>query len=605
MMTWSSANWAAGIDKVEPPFWWSGMQHPQLQLLIHGDNIAHLDVHTAHQDLIILYTHRGPSNNYLFVDLDLSQASPGIYVLDLIDGEEIIEQITYELKKRSGDLFSKKGFDSSDVLYLITPDRFANGDPANDEVAGLREGLNRSEPYGRHGGDIRGIINHLDYIKDLGFTAIWLNPVLENDQDQWSYHGYATTDYYKVDPRFGSNEEYLELSRRAEAMGIKLIMDMIENHCGSRHWWMEDFPFPDWVNFQDMPYQGTNHRKSTLHDPYVSKIDRTLMTDGWFVPAMPDLNQRNPFMAQYLIQNSIWWIEYARLSGIRQDTYSYPDRDFMSEWTCRIMQEYPYFNIVAEEWTENIPTIAYWLKDKVNHDGYTSCLPSAMDFPLNAVLAKSMMEEEGWNTGFRRIYEILANDFLYPHPEDLVIFPDNHDMSRIFTQVNENINAFKMSVTFIATMRGTPQFYYGTEILMNNPGTTSHGVIRSDFPGGWPGDEVNAFTGKGMHEKALETQQFFQKILTWRKNASALHHGKLMHFIPEEGIYVYFRYSDDHKVMVILNKNTDPFRLGLDRFKEILGEASQGTDILTGKALSLVNEIELPADPVFIIDINP
>ncbi len=594
---------AQEVHKIEPPFWWAGMKSSHLQLMVYGKEIAALQAAIDYNGLSIEKIERAESNSYLFIDLQLAvDIRPGKFNIRFTDGTRLVNTYTYELKARATGSAQRKGFDNTDVLYLITPDRFANGSPANDSIGGLREGYNRSADFGRHGGDIAGIRQHLDYIKDMGFTAIWLNPVLENDQPKWSYHGYATTDYYKVDSRFGSNEEYVDLSKQAKANDIGMIMDIIVNHCGSEHPWMKDPPFGNWFNGQDQPYQQTNHRKSTLLDPYVSSHDRAIMAQGWFVPAMPDLNQRNAFLSTYLIQNSIWWIEYADLAGIRQDTYSYPFREFMTDWTCAIMEEYPYFNIVGEEWVENAAIISYWQQGKVNKDGYRSCLPSLMDFPMTFALHKALTEEEGWSEGLMRLYENLANDFLYADPNALVIFPDNHDMSRIFTQLNEDVTAFKMAMAYMLTMRGIPQLYYGTEVLMSHTGTDSHGVIRSDFPGGWPGDAVNAFTGQGLSADALDAQGFLKKLLQWRKGARAVHFGRLMHFEPQNGVYVYFRYLHGQAIMVVLNKNTAPVELPLDRFAERLAGYQKGKDVLTGRYWPLADRMRLENRGVLVLE---
>ena len=542
------------VDRVEPPFWWAGMQNNALQLLVYGNNIGQLTPEIDYRGVKVKSVDKADNDNYLFINLELSSnVEPGTFDIDFKEGSYTLAKSSYELKARKPGSADRKGFDNSDVLYLITPDRFANGTTENDVVEGMREGYNRVAPYGRHGGDVKGIMDHLDYIKDMGFTSIWLNPILENDQPKWSYHGYATTDYYKVDPRFGSNESYVELSKRATDMGIGMIMDIIVNHCGHKHWWMDDLPFDDWINYQAVGYKNTNHRKTTLVDPYTSKSDRKIMTNGWFVEEMPDLNQNNPYMSIYLIQNTIWWIEYADLTGIRQDTYSYPFRDFMTDWTCAIMNEYPNMNIVGEEWVENPAIIAYWQQGKVNHDGYTSCLPSLMDFPLCFTVHKAMKEEEKWGEGLVRMYEMLGNDFLYADPSKLVIFPDNHDMSRSFTEINEDYDLYKMAIGYFLTTRGIPQIYYGTEILMSNPGTESHGIIRSDFPGGWGGDTINAFTQEGLAPAQIEAQNWMKKILNWRKGSSVVHFGKMMHYEPLNGVYVYFRYDDDNTVMVVMN----------------------------------------------------
>ena len=564
------------IKTVEPPFWWAGMVNQELQLLIHGDQIGELNAKTSTSGIEILDTHKAESPDYLFVDIKISKdIIPQTVQIEFHESQRLVQTIEYELKQRKKGSANRIGFNSSDVLYLITPDRFANGNPSNDELANLKEGLNREGEYGRHGGDLQGIIQHLDYIESMGFSSIWLNPVLTNDQAESSYHGYSTTDYYHIDPRFGTNEEYVKMTRLAAEKGIGVIMDIIVNHCGSEHWWMADPPFKDWINHYEKDYRQTNHRKSTLVDPYASSSDRSLMTEGWFVPTMPDLNQRNPFMSTYLIQNSIWWIEYADLHGIRQDTYSYPFRDFMTDWTCAIQTEYPNFTIVGEEWVENPAIIAYWQEGKLNHDGYTSCLGSLMDFPLNATLNQALKEKEGWGSGLIRLYEMLGNDFLYADPAALVIFADNHDMSRIYTQLNEDYDLFKMAMSVLMTMRGTPQVYYGTELLMSHKGTTSHGAIRSDFPGGWDGDLKSGFTGEGLPSQALEAQQWLSQLIKWRNNVPVIHTGKLMHFVPQDGLYTYFRYDDNMAVMVILNKSTNSAEVDLSRFQELLKNYSK------------------------------
>jgi len=593
------------IEKVEPPFWWSGMANPQLQLMVYGKDISSLEPQIKSSDIQILEVHHTDSENYLFIDLTISSATKnGYFDLEFYQDNELREKINYELKARKTDSKNRNGFDNSDLLYLITPDRFSNGDPSNDELESMREGLNRNEPFGRHGGDIQGIVDHLDYFKDMGYTALWLNPILENDQEKWSYHGYSTTDYYKVDSRFGSNEDYLSLSRKANEKGIGLIMDIIVNHCGSHHWWMKDPPFENWINNQSGDYQETNHRKTTLLDPYASKEDRRIMTEGWFVPAMPDLNQRNKFMSTYLIQNSIWWIEYADLAGIRQDTYSYPFREFMTEWTCAIKNEYPNFNIVGEEWVDNASIISYWQENKINKDGYSSCLPSLMDFPTTFALHKALNEKESWGEGWIKLYENLANDYLYSNPDNLVIFGDNHDMSRIYTQLEENYDLYKMALSYLLTMRGIPQIYYGTEILMSNKGTDSHGVIRSDFPGGWEGDSTSVLLRKNLNAKQLKALAFNKNLNHWRKMKDVIHTGKVLHFVPKDKVYTYFRYNKEEKIMVILNKNIEKYTLDLNRFREILDANSNGKDVLSNEILELNSTIELEPMRSYILELR-
>jgi len=592
------------IERVEPPFWWTGMNNTTLQIMLYGQNIAFDKPEINYEGVSIEKTITVENNNYIFLYLNISEnAQPGILNIQLknINGQ-ITERLDYELKERKKDASLIQGYDNSDVMCLITPDRFANGDPSNDDIEGMLESPSRTDKWGRHGGDLRGMINNLDYFSDIGYTAIWLNPLLENDQDQWSYHGYSTTDYYKVDPRFGTNEEYLELAETGRQKGIKIIMDMIVNHCGSGHWWMEDLPSKDWINNPDDHFI-TSHVRTTLRDPHVSQYDVEHFSDGWFVPTMPDLNQRNPLMADYLIQNTIWWIEYLGLSGIRMDTYPYSDKNFMSDWTCAVMDEYPNFNICGEEWSYNPIILAYWQKGKNNPDGYTSCLPGLLDFPIQNALVKSLTEKADWGSDMKHLYEMVSNDFIYADPAKHVIFPDNHDMSRIFTQLDEDISLFNLAISFFATMRGTPQFYYGTEILMSNKGDDSHGNIRSDFPGGWKGDKVNGFTQQGLTQDQKDAQNFVKKILQWRKTATAIHHGKLMHFVPQHHVYVYFRYDENQKVMVLLNKEEKEVEINLEQFAEMFDKGTKAKDIITDRNLILNEKLMIGSRQAMILEL--
>jgi glycosidase len=419
-----------------------------------------------------------------------------------------------------------------------------------------------------------------------------------------SYHGYAATDFYKIDRRYGTNEEYRAFCEAADKKGIKIIMDMIMNHCGSEHWFVKDPPTSDWLNLQDN-YVQTSHRRNTNQDIHASEADKKAFSDGWFVETMPDLNQRNELMATYLIQNTLWWIEYSGVSGIRMDTYPYPDKYFMADWTCAVLEEYPNVNIVGEEWTTNPAIVAYWQKGKVNHDGYTSCLPSVMDFPLQNALTEGLIQEEKrYGSGLIETYKAVTMDFLYADPYDLVIFPDNHDMDRFFTQVAGDYDLFKMGMIFFATMRGVPQFYYGTEILMHNDGHPGdHGIIRTDFPGGWPEHQVNAFTGEGLTDQQKDAQVFTQNLLNWRKSSKAIHQGELIHFAPEDGIYVYFRMADDQKVMVVMNKNDEEKELDMARFHECLLDAKEAKDILGGKLVDITSKISLAGKKAYIFEL--
>ncbi len=593
----------ASIDRVEPPFWWQGFKHQELQLLIHGDNISNLTPSVDYPGVKVARVERVKSDNYLFIYLQINAEAP-VGELDIqFNGAGDVLVYRYELRSKISDPTHATGFTAADSIYLITPDRFVNGDPTNDSVDGYRDPLNRSAEYGRHGGDIAGISSSLDYIGEMGFTAIWINPVLENAMPRWSYHGYATTDYYTVDPRFGSNELYLQLVADAKRKGIGVIMDVIVNHIGREHWWMDDLPTDDWLNFQDAP-SITTHARTTHQDPYASGFDKRAHADGWFSDDMPDLNQRNPLLADYLIQNSIWWVEYLGLAGIRQDTYPYPDKHFMSEWSRRIMDEYPDFNIVGEEWSANPNIVSYWQAGKKNHDGYQSWLPSLMDFPTQIVLTNVLnAETPQWGSAWTPLYELLATDFLYPEPQNLVIFPDNHDMSRIYSQVNEDDDLFRMAIVFNLTMRGIPQIYYGTEVLMANPGTESHGVIRSDFPGGWEGDQRNAFTGDGLTDKELSAQQLVKDLLNWRKRSKVIHNGMLMHYAPRGEVYTYFRYNNNDTVMVVMNRGEDSVDLPVEQFAERLAGKHQAIDIISGDRHDVSKPLMLRPRSVLLLEI--
>jgi glycosidase len=597
------------IDRVEPPFWWTGFKETGLQLMVHGNDISAYSPSIDYPGVSIDRVERVKSPNYLFLYLDISpEVSAGPFDIDF-SGKGTVLTHSYRLLEKNPDPAHAKGFDSSDAIYLITPDRFANGDATNDNVEGMGDPLDRSQPGGRHGGDIQGIIDSLDYIAGMGFTAIWLNPLLENRMPSYSYHGYSTTDFYRVDRRYGSNEQYRELVAASRARGIDVIMDMIVNHIGSGHWWMADLPTDDWLNYQDEPVM-TSHEHITEQDPYASDYDKRLYSDGWFVPTMPDLNQRNPLMADYLTQNALWWIEYLGLAGIRMDTYPYPDKHYMTEWTRRLMVEYPDFNMVGEEWTSNQPAVAYWQRGQVNRDGYVSYLPSLMDFPLQEAMRSALVTEEGSRLddgsqgGLMRLYLALANDFVYPDPAALVIFPDNHDMSRIFTQLDEDYGLFQIAMAYVLTMRGVPQIYYGTEVLMANPGTDSHGIIRSDFPGGWDGAGKNAINGKGLSAQEREAQEYVRKILNWRRDRKVIHSGQVTHFRPENGTYVYFRHDAEESVMVVINKNAEETELDLSRFSERLEGYRGARDIVSGEVLALGESLLLPANSARILDLQ-
>ncbi|MBP7931126.1 MAG: glycoside hydrolase family 13 protein [Chitinophagaceae bacterium] len=584
------------------------MKEPSLQLMVNGDGIGQTIPTINYPGVSIKGIRKGDSDNFLFINLHIDAGTkPGKFYISFNRNEKTIEQYPFELKSRIANSSQVKGFNSQDVICLITPDRFANGDTSNDVVIGMQEKtMNRENQGARHGGDIRGIINQLDYLKNMGYTAIWPQPLLENDMPAYSYHGYAITDHYKVDPRFGTLEEYIELSKKAKSKGIKIVFDAVLNHIGSSHWWMKDMPFKDWLNYPDTKMQ-TTHVRTVNQDPNASEYDRNLMTRGWFVETMPDLNGANPYLSTYLIQNTVWWIETLQLGGIRLDTYGYSIKKLLDDWTCRIMKEYPNFNIVGEEWSLNPLITSYWQTGKKNHDGYTGCLGSTMDFPLQSALVEALKQKDRtiWGKGLNILYESLANDFIYANPNQLLVFGDNHDMDRIYTQLGNDLALTKMAMTCLLTLRGIPQVYYGTEVLLENsshPG--DHGYIRADMPGGWATDKANAFETKSLTDDQLNMQAYMKKLLNWRKGSKAVTSGKTLHFAPFNDIYVYFRYVDGEKVMVIMNRNEKTATIDPKRFAEIIGANNKAIDIFSSNVFDLNNLFEVPPKSTLVLEIK-
>ncbi len=555
----------AQIKHVEPPYWWAGMDEPELQIMLHQPNIGTAKVTLKNAESIKIMGYYSADNpNYGFLSLNISEAPPQDFIIHCeLNGKTT--KISYSLKKRKENSHNIKGFDPSDIIYLITPDRFANGNTKNDNVKGYLDSVDRSQDYGRHGGDIAGIKAQLHYIKNLGFTAIWLSPVLENNMPKYSYHGYAVTDFYKVDPRFGSNEEYQELVAEANKLGIKVIMDQIVNHIGSSHWWMDDMPAKDWLN-SPKGNKYTNHQHSVSTDPYASKADKKAMKDGWFVEHMPDLNQTNGYVAKYLVQNSIWWTEYSGIAGIRMDTYPYADQEFLDWWSCNVMNEYPNYTIVGEEWTTNPITTSYWQKGS-KLGNYHSCLPSVMDFPLQSVLSSSLNRSD--KHSLDPIHQMLGNDILYGNSMNLVIFGDNHDMDRLYTQVNKDLATYKMALAILYTMRGIPQIYYGSEVLLANEKRGDHGEIRAEMPGGWADHDTSAFAGQNLSIEQTELMHYISELAKFRSENKAITKGDFLHFVPENNIYVYVRRYKKKAVMVVVNNNEEDTYLNFKRFQEV------------------------------------
>ena len=595
----------AQIERIEPPFWYAGMNNPELQIMFYGKNIAQFQVSVSNS-LPITNVKKTENPNYLFVTIDTKnvKATDCFFTFKSKTSSTFTQK--YSLKKRRENSAQRQSYDSSDMMYLIMPDRFANGKKNNDSNELTFEKYNRSLPGGRHGGDIQGIINHLDYLQELGVTAVWNTPLCEDNEENFSYHTYAQSDVYKIDPRYGTNEDYARLASELHKRKMKLVMDYVTNHWGAAHWMMKDLPTQDWIH-QFETFTQTNHKRTTINDINASKIDTKICMDGWFAPTMPDLNQSNPLMLNYLIQNAIWWIEYADLDGFRVDTYNYSDPEGIAKWTKAITNEYPNFNIVGEVWMQNQAQIAYWQKDSkiAAIQNYNSYLPSVMDFTLLGSLGSVFNEDDGsWDKGMVKIYDNFSNDFLYPNINNLLIFAENHDTQRVNHVYNNDIRKYKMAMTILATVRGIPQLYYGSEIGMSGNKDKGDADIRQDFPGGWEGDANNAFTKEGRTEMQNEYFDFTSKLFNWRKTKSAVHFGKMTHYIPENNVYVYFRYNTTDNVMVLINNSNETKAINTTRFAENIGNHKTGNDVFTEQNIDITKEITLEPKSVLILELK-
>ena len=592
-------NLSAQVSKVEPPMWWSGMHNTNVMVTLYGENLA--DYAVASNDLTITDVVRLENKNYLFVYLDFAAAKPGTYQLVLEHSQKESIQIPYELMERREGSALRKGYDSSDFIYLIMPDRFANGDPTNDSHPDLHEQSNRKDPWGRHGGDLQGIIDHLDYIAQLGVTAIWNTPVLEDNDPKGSYHMYAASDVYQIDRRFGSNEKYKQLSAELKKRNMKLIKDYVVNHWGLEHYMIQDLPSKDWINQWD-EFTPSSHAKEIFSDPYAAEVDVKQLVNGWFVDSMADLNQKQPQLLKYLTQNAIWWIEYADLSGLRVDTYPYNSRDEVTLWSKAIMDEYPNFSIVAESWVINPIHLSYWQKDSpiAAMSGFNSQVTHVKDFALFAAVQEVFTEKTPWwDQKMNKIYKVFQNDFVYANPNDLMVFLENHDTTRINELVDfEN---YKLMTTLLATVRGVPQTYYGTEISIKGSKEKGDADLRKDFPGGWPDDLRSAFTPTGRTATENKYFDFTAQLFNWRKSEPVIHHGKTMHYAPQNEVYVYFRYTDTKSVMVILNANDEAQTLDLSRYKQRIGSATEAKDVFSGARVNLSNSLKIPPKSSSII----
>lgn len=620
LISWAEAQKkinAIDIKRIEPEFWWVGMKNTNLQILVYGDKIAECEVsivgkkigknkYEPANNIIITNIEKVENANYLFINLALNQASAGTYHLQFKKGKEIIYR-EYILKSRNKKSEEYKSFSQADAVYLIMPDRFANGNPKNDSIKGMKQAANRKEPFERHGGDLLGIEKNLDYIKDLGFTAIWINPFTENDQPKESYHGYAITDYYKTDARYGTNQDFMNLMNKAHAKNLKIIVDMVFGHCGDQHWFIKDLPEKNWIH-QFPTFTRSNYRLSAPYDVNASNFDKVKMTQGWFDTHMPDLDHRNPRLAIYAIQNAIWWIENFEIDGIRTDTHPYPHKEFMARMCKEVLEEYPNFNIVGEVWDRRASISAYWQKNALNRDGYNSNLPGITDFPVHFNLIEAIHEEDNdWDWGMAKIYYTLVQDGLYSDASQNMLFLDNHDVSRMATTFNKDIKKQQMALNMLATLRGYPQFFYGAEILLEGGGD-NHGKLRCDFPGGWEGDKINGFTGQGLTETQIDFKNYTKKLFNWRKNASVVHKGKFMHFVPNNSVYVYFRYTNDEAVMVINNNHKSEERKlneeEMKRFAERTNGFTKAYNVMTGETITDLTKITIPSKTSLILELK-
>lgn len=592
---------ASIVGRVDPPNWWTGMEHNRVELLFHGANIQQYSLSLEAANTSIHSITLPPNKNYMMVEIIVSEKQSAENIKFVFSNKKKKRfEYLYPILKR--DDKRERGIDANDLMYMIFPDRFANGDPTNDVVAGMNETVcDRTNGYARHGGDIQGIINHLDYLTELGIKSLWINPLVENNQPRTSYHGYAATDLYKIDPRFGSNDLYVQLNKLCHERGIKVVTDVVYNHWGNEHHLFKDIPDSSWFHWFPS-YTKTNYRAEVLLDPYASQADKDLMRNGWFDRHMPDLNQSDPHLAKYLIQNSIWWIEYAGVDSYRIDTYAYPDQDFMRQLNEAVRKEYPEFVLFGETWVQGSPVQAFFTEENGLNKYFSSSLQSVTDFQLYYAITKGLNEPFGWEEGFRRIQMTLAHDILYNDPYKLVTFLDNHDLSRFYSVIGEDDNKFKMGMALLYTLRGIPCIYYGTEILMKNF-CDPDSKVREDFPGGWQGDASNKFTAAGRTEKENEIFNFVKALGQWRKANPWFGLSKLTQFVPEENTYVYFRHDDGHTVMCLYNANDKETTVNLSRFAECIKGKPSGQDIITGQRTTIGNTITLAPKSVRLIQL--
>lgn len=590
----------AEIERIEPLNWWVGFKNQSLQLLIRGNQIAARTVSLNYPGVKLVSVQKVENPNYLFVNLQISSSTKaGTFpILFTKKGEKTISY-KYELKSRTNNT---SGVTNKDLIYLIMPDRFANGDVSNDKIEGMKDtSLNRDSMYYRHGGDLQGIINKLPYLQDLGVTTLWLNPVLENDEYKTSYHGYANTENYQIDRRYGNNQLYKKLVDECHKRGMKMIKDLVHNHIGDQHFLFLDPPAKNW--FHQWPkYTGTTYKDQAIFDPYAAKADQKLMTDGWFDKHMPDVNQHNPLVKNYITQSHIWWIEFAGLDGFRLDTYAYNDLGYMAEWAKAVTTEYPKFTFFGETWVHGTANQVFFTEGKTANQRFDTHLQGVTDFQTYFAINETLNGKFGWTEGVNKLYTVLASDYQYKDPTRNVLFLDNHDTDRFLSKVGEDFEKFKSGIILLLSLRGIPQMYYGTEVLMKNFANPD-GKVREDFAGGWPTDKTDKFTAAGRNKKEAEAFNFIKTLANYRKNNPVLQTGKLMQYVPENGIYVYFRYNDQKTVMVMMNTNEKAEKLDTKRFVERMGKKKRGMNIITNEEMVL-ETVEIPAKATFIVELK-
>lgn len=589
------------LERVEPMFWWVGMHNPNLQLIVHGYNISSRKVELNYPGVKLVAVHKVENPNYLFLDLNITSAKPGTFEIYFVKDEEKPLTYEYALKERDRSMNRAQGVTNKDLIYLIMPDRFSNGDSSNDSQPGMREtGIYRDSMYRRHGGDLQGVINHLDYLKDLGITAIWLTPEIENDEPHASYHGYAVTDHYKVDPRFGNNEIYKNLVAKCHSIGLKVIKDLVHNHAGTEGYTISDMPMKSWVH-QWPKYTTSNFRDMAVMDPHAALSDRKQMLDGWFDHRMADMNENNPYVQNFLTQNHIWWVEYAGIDGFRLDTYPYNDPLYMAKWAVDIKAEFPRLSIFGETLVWTAANQSYFTQGNTVNQGFDTHLPGITDGVVKEAIYEALNGKEGWTDGVNRLYAVIAQDFLYQDANRNVIFLDNHDMSRLLSVVGDDISKYKSAMAMLLTLRGIPQMYYGDEILMKNL-SDPDGLVREDFPGGWKDDKNNKFTAAGRTDAENDAFNYVRKLANYRKNTSALQTGKMMQYIPEQGIYVYFRYDDKKTIMIAYNSGDKEQVATSERYFERIKNATKAKNVITDKIADL-SKLIIPAKATLVLEL--